>query len=245
MSGAVTERSAQRVATHATLTPRQSIKQVGAIKGGLERVADLNNYLIRSGMKTQRQATRKEEELTSTTQISMTQHKTDRRRSQPNMGLQRKQSGCHTQRNQDPNHLLSRRDYSPSGLSAVSQSNVNLNLMQPEKKYSAAESQKSGRRLHENALIYEAKRQTLLNQRTREIEDQMQEKPVINKNTNKILSLKLKFTHRDGTSHSSHIGCYFNQKQREESEECTHKPVINGNSEYMVSQRYVREHNLS
>ena len=57
----------------------------------------------------------------------------------------------------------------------------------------------------------------------------MQEKPKINKNTQSILSLKLKLK-RDGhakTGGHNHAACYFNIKKEEEIKECTHQPAIN------------------
>lgn len=63
------------------MTPRQE-KDNSYIesRGGLERVNDINNYLIQSGIKTQRQDNRKDDDQDMIIN-SISQTKTERRRS--------------------------------------------------------------------------------------------------------------------------------------------------------------------
>jgi hypothetical protein len=98
----------------------------------------------------------------------------------------------------------------------------------------------SGQRLHGNARIYEAKKITMRNQQSHQIETEMKEKPSINSNTTKILGLKLKIKTAHRPSHAHHDGCYFNIKKQEEDEACTHQPVICPNTERILENKHSR-----
>ena len=104
----------------------------------------------------------------------------------------------------------------------TSRSQVALSIKEPDRKFSPAQSARSGQRLYDNHRIYENRKNSLREQRDQVIRSQMKDRPTICQKSSNIVGLKMRIgkngTHEAPAFVHNHLNCYISSKEKEEEE---------------------------
>lgn len=199
---------------------------------GPARAQSINDYMKRSGPQTERHH-RGQQDTGRDPFLSENQHLVmSSQRSRPFAPTPR--SVCQTSRAASSARTGGVSQMGPSLRPALS-------LRALPRKFSPAQSQHSGNRLHANHKLYEHRKALMRDQRTREMLAGLQEKPMICALSKDMVSTRqLQDCDDDGRGNAVphyHKDCYLDQKVQEEAAECTHQPKINKKSKTLIENR--------